>query len=85
MELPLVLQWFSRDGDPTPLNSKFPGQCWDWILHKVKETQQFVGLNCDGFEEQFMTLFTAVEVAHAQGNKLSKKNRAKETIVVSKL
>lgn len=30
----------SRDGKPTPLNFMFPCQ---WVLHKVKEIQQFVG------------------------------------------
>lgn len=27
--LPLVPQWFSRDGDPTPFNCKFLGQSFD--------------------------------------------------------
>lgn len=68
------------DGDPTPLNCQFPGQSSDWVLHKAKEIQQLVGLNCDGFEEQFLPLLTAIEVAQAQGKKsVSKKQELKRS------
>lgn len=33
----------------------------DWVLQKVKSLQHFVGGFGDGFEEELMPLFTAVE------------------------
>lgn len=48
----------------------------DWVLRKVKEIQYCVGMECIGYEEQFMALFIAIEADHSQSKKLgSKKQR----------
>ncbi|KAG7940965.1 hypothetical protein I3843_16G013600 [Carya illinoinensis] len=68
----------NRMEEPTPLNFCLPYQpnVSDWVFHKVKEIQKIVGLECDGYEEQFMALFTAIEEGHKQKNKGdSKKHR----------
>lgn len=52
---------------PIPLNCRLPSQSGvsNWVLHKVKEIQYCVGMECEGFEEQFMALLTTIEVGHA--------------------
>lgn len=66
----MVPQWLSKDDDPTPLTFfKLPRQSLEWVLHKAKEIQQFVGSSCDEFEEKFMALLMAIEVAHSYDKK----------------
>lgn len=42
-----------RVGEPILLNYMLPDQSSvsDWVFHKVKEIQQCVGMECEGFEE----------------------------------
>ncbi|KAF5459839.1 hypothetical protein F2P56_019753 [Juglans regia] len=48
----------------------------DWILPKVNEIQQFVGISHGGCEDQFKELITAIEASHALETKSSfKKSR----------
>ena len=37
-----------------------------WVLQKVKDIRHFIGLSCNGFEGQFMALFTAIKTSHNQ-------------------
>jgi hypothetical protein len=37
-----------------------------WVLQKLKDIRHFIGLSCDGFEGQFMALFTAIKASHDQ-------------------
>lgn len=55
-----------RVRDPTPLNFLFLDQTnvLDWVFHMVKDIQQVVGLNCEGYEEKFLMLLTAIEAGH---------------------
>lgn len=42
----------------------------------MKEIQQCVGMECEGFKEQFMALLSAIEVGHVELKKSdSKKQR----------
>jgi hypothetical protein len=36
----------------------------DWVLQRVMEIYRVVGLSCEGYEEQFMALLTAIELGH---------------------
>ncbi|KAF5469324.1 hypothetical protein F2P56_013408 [Juglans regia] len=58
-----------QSNNPIPLNYCFPNQASDWVLHKVKEIQHFVGISCEGYEEQFIALLTAMEVGNQQKKK----------------
>lgn len=51
LELSLVPQWISKEDEPTPLNFKLPSQSSKWIMPKVEEIQQFMGVSCVGFKE----------------------------------
>ncbi|KAG6711271.1 hypothetical protein I3842_05G044200 [Carya illinoinensis] len=67
-----------RIQNPIPLNCLFPDQsnASDWVFNTVKDIQEIVGLKCEGYEEQFMALLTAIEAGHQQHKKLdSKKQR----------
>ena len=33
-----------------------------WVLQKLMDVHHYVGLSCDGFEEELMELFIAIEV-----------------------
>lgn len=35
----------------------------------MREIQNFVGIDCDGYKEQFLALFTAIEAGHHKKNK----------------
>lgn len=61
-------------GNPIPLNFFFPNQASDWVIHKVKEIQHNVGIECDGNEEQFMALLTTIEAGHQQRRKGNLRN-----------
>ncbi|XP_040992716.1 uncharacterized protein LOC121239524 [Juglans microcarpa x Juglans regia] len=50
----------NKMGNPTPLNYYFPDQASDWVIHKAKEIQHVVGVECVGYEEQFIALLTAM-------------------------
>lgn len=43
----------------------------NWVLLKVKEIQKFVGMSCEGYEEQFFALLTAVRSSHANSKNSS--------------
>ena len=48
----------------------------NWVLDKVNEIQQCVQITCEGFEDQFIALLTAIEAGHVLGTKSrSKKSR----------
>jgi len=59
--------------EPTPLNyclavknKKKAGTLpLDWVLQIVKEIRYFVELSCDGFEEELLALFVAIEVSNS--------------------
>lgn len=60
MGVPLQSQWTHRDvidmvEEPVPQSYFLPGQysVSDWVLHKAKEIQHCVGIECKGFEEQY--------------------------------
>lgn len=57
--------------NPTPLNCLFLDQssALDWVFNIVKDIQDLVGLKCEGYEEQFMALLTAIEAGHQQKKK----------------
>lgn len=38
----------------------------DWVLQKVKDFRHYVWLSCEGFEEELMALFTAIEASRYQ-------------------
>lgn len=38
----------------------------DWVLQKVMGFFHHVGLSCEGFEEEIMALFTAIEASRYQ-------------------
>lgn len=64
--------------NPFPLSCLFPDQsnASDWVFKTVKDIQEIVGLKCEGYEEQFMALLTAIEAGHQQQKKIgSKKQR----------
>lgn len=67
MALPLVSQGDNRVGEPIHLKCLLPDQSCassNWVLKKIKEIHHFVRMDCEGYEEQFMILFTAIEVGH---------------------
>lgn len=41
----------------------------------MKEIQKCVGIECEGFEEPFMALLTAIKAGHAQIKKLGSKKQ----------
>jgi hypothetical protein len=50
-----------------------------WVLQTVKEICHFVGLLCEGFEEELLALFTTIEASHshkesASSSKLGKRS-----------
>jgi hypothetical protein len=51
------------------------------VLQIVKKINHIVGLSCEGFEEELMALFTAIEVGHSEqvlaswSNFLKKRNK----------
>lgn len=59
-------------GEPITLNSCPPLEyekstrinSSNWVLEKVKEIRHLVGISCEGFEGEFMALFTAIEAGH---------------------
>lgn len=59
-------------GGPIPLNSCPPLEyeksrginSSTWVLQKVKEIRQHVGISCEGFEAEFMVILTAIEASH---------------------
>lgn len=77
MGLPLNLQWATGEGEPIPLNYMLPSRSCvsDWVLKKVKEIQHFWGMECEGYELQFMALFTTIEVDHMQITKFDLKKK----------
>jgi hypothetical protein len=38
----------------------------DWVLQCAKEIRCVVGVSCEGFEEQFMAILTAIEAGRPQ-------------------
>lgn len=80
--LTLVSQGTSSEGVPVPLNRVMPDQSnvSSWVLLTVKEIQQFVWMGCEGFEDQFLALHTAIESSHAGSKKSAshKQRGAKE-------
>lgn len=64
--LTLVTQGVNRDEEPVQLNFFMPDhfRASSWVLLKVKEIQQFVNMGCEGFENQFLALFMAIESSH---------------------
>jgi hypothetical protein len=58
--------------EPIPLNSCPPLEyekstginSSTWVLQKVKEIRQHVGISYEGFEAEFMALLTAIEASH---------------------
>jgi hypothetical protein len=35
-----------------------------WVLQTMKEIRHIVGFPCEGFEEELLPLFVAIEVSH---------------------
>ncbi|KAG6703730.1 hypothetical protein I3842_07G100400 [Carya illinoinensis] len=70
-----------EDLNPVPLSFFNLGIEWlsksfDWVLRKVKEIRNCVGISCDGFEEQFRALRIAIKVGQfALARSTSKKER----------
>ncbi|KAG6684306.1 hypothetical protein I3842_12G056500 [Carya illinoinensis] len=67
-----------RIQNPIPLNCMYPdpSSASDWVFQTVNDIKDMVGLKCEGYEEQFMALLTAIEVGHQQQRKTgSKKQR----------
>lgn len=67
----------NREVDPLPLNFMFHGllEVSDWVIDTVKAIKKFVGLECEGYEEHFMALLTAIEAGHKQQRKASSKKQ----------
>ncbi|KAG7943367.1 hypothetical protein I3843_15G034500 [Carya illinoinensis] len=68
----------AEESEPVPLNCLNPEQprISDWVFNTVKDIQHLVGLRCEGYEEQFMALLTAIETGHHEHRKIeSKKQR----------
>lgn len=72
---------------PTPLfllhpNCDCSSQVSDWVIFKAKEMQTCIGIRCDGFEDQYITLFASIEVEENQASSspggISAKKRARE-------
>lgn len=84
-------QWATTDeidivGEPIHLNFLLPYQpsAFDWVLHKMKEIQHCMGIECKSFEEQFITLLTDIEVGHVWLKKSrSKKQREQKRLTRS--
>jgi hypothetical protein len=36
---------------------------FDWVVQKVKSFRHFVGLSCEGFEDELMALSTTIEAS----------------------
>ncbi|KAG2672218.1 hypothetical protein I3760_13G030000 [Carya illinoinensis] len=64
-------------GDPVPLSCLAPTEfeVSDWVFRKIKEIQQVVGMECVGYEEQFLALFTSIEASHFQSKKAGTKKQ----------
>lgn len=43
----------------------------DWVVERVKIFCHMVGLSCEGFEEQMMALFSAIEASRNQNGVVS--------------
>lgn len=50
----------------------------NWVLHKAKEIQHFVGFLCDGFEDRFIALLAAIEVGKMNSASLGELTLAKK-------
>lgn len=62
---------FSVEGEePTPLNS-FHLKVSDWVIRKAIEINYCVGMTCEGFEDEFLALLTAIEAGGAQSKVVS--------------
>ncbi|KAG6652954.1 hypothetical protein CIPAW_05G041700 [Carya illinoinensis] len=70
-----------EDLSPVPLSSFNPELEWpcnssDWVLRKVEEIRDCVGISCEGFEEQFRALLIAIEAGQpALAKSAAKKER----------
>lgn len=38
----------------------------DWVLQKIRDFHQFAGVSCEGFDEEMMAFFTAIEADRKQ-------------------
>lgn len=70
-------QWASSEGEPIPLNHLLLTElnASDWVFQMVKDLHHWIGMECVGYEEQFMALLTAIEVGHTQSKKSGSKKR----------
>lgn len=68
----MELHWATKEGvdmDGEPIPRKSLPLCQpttNWVIHKVQEIQRYVGIECEGFEEQFIALLTAIKVGNTQ-------------------
>ncbi|KAG6688119.1 hypothetical protein I3842_11G108500 [Carya illinoinensis] len=72
-----------RIQNPIPLNCMYldPSSVSDWVCQTVNDIKDMVGLKCEGYEEQFMALLTAIEVGHQQQRKRGPRNSGNSTQV----
>ena len=49
------------EADPTPISVVTPTRSSDWILKKIEDLQNCLGISCAGYEEQFKALIIAIE------------------------
>jgi hypothetical protein len=43
----------------------------DWVVQRVKKFYHVVGLSCEGFDEQVMAMFSAIEASRNQDGLVS--------------
>jgi hypothetical protein len=59
---------------PTPLYVGAPAlpnwEALDWAVWKVKRFHHFVGLSYEGFEDEVMALFSAIEASRDHNSRL---------------
>lgn len=69
----LVSYGIGSECEPMHLNRVMHDQSnvSSWVLLKDKEIQQFVGMGCERFEDQFLALLTAIESSHANHRKFA--------------
>lgn len=78
MEIRVLKEGVEMDRDSRPLKSLLPCQLAvsDRVIKKALEIQHYVGIECQGSNEQFLALLMAIEGGHAQlKNSDSKKQR----------
>lgn len=77
---------FVEEEEPIPSNSFHPSVS-DWVIHNAMEIKHCVEITCEGFEDEFMTLLTTIEVGYAQSkydpsfNLAKKRERTQATYV----